>query len=389
MRIFLYLLAIVCIGILCIVAGGAWGIKYYNAPGPNTEEITVIIPKNTGFQEITHILHESGIIEHPVVFGVTAVLQDKARLIKAGEYAFPAYTSPKDVLISLVEGKTVIHRLTVPEGWMASQITALIEKENKLSGELPLDIGEGELFPDTYYFSRGDSRAELVARMKRDMRSTLMMLWEKRQADLPFRTPQEALILASIVEKETGVESEYKTVASVYINRLRQNMLLQADPTVIYGITLGKEVLQRALKISDLRVDSPYNTYTRAGLPPGPIASPSRKALEAVLDPAQTNYIFFVANGIGGHNFSSTLESHNKYVTQFRNLLKSQREKKVIPVKAADSAPKTKNAMAVPESDTIESEAAELAPVKKLPTEKFILPESTIEILNDDFAIQQ
>lgn len=335
-RVFYYLLAIAVVGIIAGVAVIGWGIKYYNAPSKTQEEITVIIPKGSGFEGATNILHENGVIEHPLAFSIAAVVLDKSHLIKAGEYAFPAGTSPKEVLSSLVEGKTVVHKITIPEGLTTTTVLALVEADDRLSGDIPADIQEGELLPDTYYFSRGDNRSELVGRMKRDMRSLLMELWEKRRPDLPFRTPQEALVLASIIEKETGVSSEYRTVSSVYINRLRKGMLLQADPTVIYAVTKGKEPLGRPLKYSDLRMKSPYNTYVTLGLPPGPIASPGRRALSAAFDPEETNYIFFVADGRGGHNFSVTLDEHNSFVSQFRAILKNQQEKKMdmIPEKA-------------------------------------------------------
>lgn len=327
LRVLLFLLAILVVGALVLTAAVGWGIKYYNAPGNTEEIVTVLIPKGTGFEQITDILHESQLIEHPLAFAAIAIALDKSRLIKAGEYEFPANVSPKEILASLIEGKTVIHKITVPEGYSTSQVLSIITQEEKLVGNTPVDIQEGELLPETYYFSRGDDRGEIISRMKRDMRVALMDLWEKRRTDLPFRTPQEALTLASIVEKETGVESEYTTVASVYINRLHKGMLLQADPTVIYAITQGKETLGRALKYSDLRLDSPYNTYVTVGLPPGPIANPGRKALEAAFNPANTDYIFFVADGKGGHNFSNNLSQHNSYVSQFRTVLKNQRAK--------------------------------------------------------------
>lgn len=346
-KFLLSILALLVAGGLILAALIGWGIKYYNAPGQNTESVTVIIPKGTGFEGVTKLLYEGGVIEHPLAFSAITIVTDKARLIKAGEYAFPEQVPPKDVLASLVEGKTVIHKLTVPEGYSTAQILDMVGQEDKLAGDVPSDIQEGELLPETYYFSRGDSRPELVARMKRDMRALLMELWEKRRSDLPFRTPQEALALASIVEKETGIDSEYATVASVYINRLKKGMLLQADPTVIYALTQGKKPLGRPLKLSDLRMESPYNTYVTPGLPPGPIANPGRRALEAVFNPADTDYIFFVATGSGGHNFSRTLDQHNAYVSQFRSLLKDQKEKsmkeadkpKMDPVPAAVAPP--------------------------------------------------
>lgn len=322
-RVLLFLLAMAVSASLVVAVVAGWGIKYYNAPGPNTDSVTVIIPKGTGFQTITTLLEDHGVIEHPTAFSAIAVLFDKANSVKAGEYEFPARVPPKDVLDSLVEGKTVVHRLMIPEGFTTRQILDLIANEEKLQGDAPQDIKEGELLPETYYFSRGDSRVELVARMRRSMRSLLMELWENRRANLPYRTPQEALTLASIVEKETFLDSEYGTVASVYVNRLRKGMPLQADPTTIYAITLGQYTLDRPLRYSDLRMESPYNTYVSKGLPPGPIANPGAKALAAALNPPETDYLFFVADGTGGHNFAVTYEEHSINVQKYRAKLRA------------------------------------------------------------------
>lgn len=323
-RVLLFLLALAVLAALIVATTVGWGIKYYNAPGPNPESVTVIIPKGTGFKGITDLLAEGNVVEHPRVFSGIAVLFDKADKVKAGEYAFPAHVPPKDVLESLVEGKTVIHRLAIPEGFTTFQILQMVENEEKLTGDMPTDIKEGELLPETYYFSRGDSRSELLSRMRRSMRSLLMELWETRRANLPFRNPQEALTLASIVEKETSLPSEYGTVASVYINRLRKGMKLQADPTVIYAITMGEEIFNRRVLYSDLRRESPYNTYYTTGLPPGPIANPGRGALTAALNPPETDYIFFVADGRGGHVFSVTYAEHSRNVENFRAILRNQ-----------------------------------------------------------------
>lgn len=324
-RVFLFLLALLVLAALIAATTIGWGIKYYNTPGPNINETTVIIPKGTGFKTITAMLEEAGVVEHPQAFSVIAVILDKAKKVQAGEYAFPEHVPPKDVLESLVEGKTVIHRITVPEGLTTFQVLALIQEEEKLEGQIPNDVKEGELLPETYYFSRGDSRREIVSRMRRSMRELLLKLWDERRSDLPYRTPQEAVTLASIAEKETSLDAEYGLVASVYVNRLRKGMKLQADPTVIYGITNGKENFGRRLLYRHLREDSPYNTYVNTGLPPGPIANPGKLAITAALNPPETDYIFFVATGTGGHNFSVTYKEHSRFVDQFRAKLKAQK----------------------------------------------------------------
>ncbi|MCH2547156.1 MAG: endolytic transglycosylase MltG [Alphaproteobacteria bacterium] len=338
MRFVLFLLALLVLAALVVATAIGWGIKYYNSPGPNDAKTTVIIPKGTGFAGITQLLDSAGVIKHPKAFSAIAVVLEKAKKVQAGEYAFPANVPPKDVLESLVQGKTVIHRITIPEGLTTREVIAMVEEEDKLQGTIPGDIKEGELLPETYYFSRGDSRGEIVTRMRKSMRVLLLELWDDRHADLPYRTPQEAITLASIVEKETSLNDEYGKVASVYINRLRKDMKLQADPTVIYAITLGQEDFNRRVLYSDLRRESPYNTYTSKGLPPGPIANPGKMALIAALSPPETDYIFFVADGTGGHNFSITYAQHSKYVKQFRKLLSDQR-KNVKKTTASDSSP--------------------------------------------------
>ena len=323
-----FALVVLC-GLLATALFG-WGIKYYNAPGPLAAETAVIIPKGSGLAQISAALAESEVILYPQAFRIATLIQGKGQSIKAGEYAFTAGVTPENVLESLVSGRTVVHKITIPEGLTTAQIRTILMNEEKLEGTVPADVKEGELLPETYYFSRGDTRGEIMARMKQGMREQLMTLWSTRRQNLPYRTPQEALVMASIVEKETGVAEEYGQVASVYVNRLRRNMLLQADPTVIYAVTKGEQNIGRPLTRSDLRLESAYNTYVFLGLPPGPIANPGKRALAATLNPPETDYIFFVANGKGGHNFSTSLDDHNRYVRQFRALLKKQREEKQV-----------------------------------------------------------
>lgn len=317
-----------CVGtllVMTLVAAGcyAWGVKYYNNPGPLTAPAIVYIPKGTGFRQSVQLLAQGGAVEYPFAFEVITVLLGKNKQMKAGEYEFPAGASPMAVTDALISGKTVVHKLTIPEGLTTTQILEMVNTESALAGDLPAGITEGELLPETYYFSRNDERNAIVLRMRDGMRTFLIEQWAKRRLDLPLRNPQEALVLASIVEKETGIDNEYGKVASVYVNRLRKNMLLQADPTVIYAITKGKQSLGRSLKYSDLRMQDSYNTYVMLGLPPGPIANPGRKAIEAVMNPPETDYIFFVANGRGGHNFAVGLKEHNANVAKFRELLDS------------------------------------------------------------------
>ena len=308
-------------------AAFASGVYYYTASGPLAESTTVVFKRGIGFHGIVDELAEKNIIRSPLLFKAIAVISGDARRFKAGEYAFEMASAPKDILDMIANGRVVVRKITVPEGFTASQVIALITAETALDGPVPTTVEEGSLLPQTYHFMYGDTRAELTNRMQAGMRSELNALWAKRAEGLPLDTPQQALTLASIVEKETGVPSERGRVAAVFINRLKKGMRLQSDPTVIYGIEKNRgKPLGRALLSGDLDDPSPYNTYQVVGLPPGPIANPGRDALAAVLNPPQTNELYFVATGDGGHNFAATLDEHNKNVKIYRARI-AQKEK--------------------------------------------------------------
>jgi UPF0755 protein len=295
----------------------AYGIYYYDTKGPLTEQTTVVLPRGQGFQSIVSNLANQRVVAKPLLFRLISVATGNARRFKAGEYQFPAGSSPHEVMTMLAEGRVLMHKVTIPEGWTSQQVMALLDAEQALSGEVKQHVAEGSLLPDTYQFLRDDKREMLIAHMQSAMGQQLAQLWEKRAPNLPFATPQQAVTLASIVEKETGVDSERGRVAAVFINRLRRGMRLQSDPTVAYGIDpSGKR--GRPLTTTDLHTETPYNTYTIDGLPPGPIANPGKAALMAVLNPPQTDELYFVATGNGGHNFSSSLEQHNSFVQQYR-----------------------------------------------------------------------
>ncbi len=264
-------------------------------------------------------------IAHALPFEAVAVITGKARQFKAGEYLFPAGITPADAMEMIAAGKVVVHKLTVPEGWRTLEILEMLSKETRLSGDMPVP-DEGALLPETYHFLRDDSRGELLARMQSDMSKVLAELWAKRKEGLPVKTPQEALVLASIVEKETGVPEERKRVAAVFINRLNKKMPLQSDPTTVYAIEKDKGAMGRELLAADLKYDSPYNTYKYAGLPPGPICNPGRASIEAVLNPLETDELYFVATGTGGHNFAASLKEHNNNVKKYRAELKEQKQ---------------------------------------------------------------
>jgi UPF0755 protein len=313
--------------VLALVGAGAALLAYrdFVDAGPLAEPKTVVLPRGAGVEGVARALESTGVIRHHQVFTVGVALLGARRPLKAGEYAFPAGIAAAEVMRLLQEGRTVVRRLTVAEGLTTAQVLALIAGAEALDGALPAPPpGEGELLPETYNYSWGDPRAGMVQRLRRGMSELLAEAWRQRAPDLPLASAREALILASIVDKETGVEAERPRVAAVFLNRLKRGMRLQSDPTVIYALTEGTRPLGRELTRADLDRQSPYNTYVSLGLPPGPIANPGRASLLAVTHPATTDALYFVADGTGGHVFAATLEEHNRNVARWRRL---QREK--------------------------------------------------------------
>lgn len=298
--------------------------RQFESPGPLESEIDVVVPRGAGLKTIAQTLAGAGVIRDALAFRLGVTFHAAARDLKAGEYRFPAAVSMREVMEILISGETVVRRLTIPEGLTSREIFALVAAAEGLSGDpgpVPL---EGSLLPETYHYSWNDDRGALIGRMQTAHRELVRELWAGRDPDLPFGSPEEAVILASIVEEETALDGERALVASVFINRLKLGMRLQSDPTVVYGLTRGQAPLGRALTRQDLATPNPYNTYLNDGLPPGPIANPGRAALEAALDPADTSYLYFVADGSGGHAFAETLDEHNRNVAEWRKL---QRQK--------------------------------------------------------------
>lgn len=314
-----------------VIAGWTQLSAYLARPGPAAEETVVVLPRGAGLAQITASLRDARVIDHPWLFRLAVRVSGRDRALKAGEYAFPAAISARSVINMLANGQTVARRLTVAEGLTVAEIYQLLEEAQGLSGELPPPPPEGSLLPETYFYAFGDRRAELVRRMAQAMDATLAELWPTRAAGLPFSSRKEALTLASIVDKETASAAERPMVAAVFVNRLRRGMRLQADPTVIYGLTAGEGPLGRSLSRRDWEDDSAYNTYRIDGLPPGPIANPGRASIEAVLNPAEVDYLYFVADGSGGHAFARTLDEHNRNVALWRKIKSGERPRPVEP----------------------------------------------------------
>ena len=317
------LLAVIILG----TAGGTsqWLKSAYQAAGPLLVPATVIIHKGANTIEIATRLRQAGVISDTKLFGWGLRLFADAKPLRAGEYVFKPAMSLAQVIAHLQTGKTVIRKVTIAEGLSNMEITELLTNTRGLHGLLGPLPTEGQLLPETYHFSYGDSRAGLVKRMRKAMTRLLTKAWQNRSGDLPLKTPAEALVLASIVEKETGVASERSRVAGVFINRLRIGMRLQSDPTVIFGITEGRKRLGRSITKSDLRTATAYNTYVINGLPPGPITNPGRAAILAVLNPADTKELYFVAAGSGSHAFARTLKEHNRNVAKWRKIERARK----------------------------------------------------------------
>lgn len=316
------------LGCILLAAAGFAVTTYYTAnyfsnPGPLTTLTTIVIPNGASTKSITRQLASKNIINQPFIFFWTLRLTKKDTQLKSGEYTFAPGTSPTEVTEKLLQGKVVEHQITLPEGWTTAQVLEALKSNDKLTGELPESIKEGSLLPETYTYRLGDSRAFIISQMQQAMGETLDALWQDRSEYTPVKTKEEAVILASIIEKETAVPEERSHIAGVFTNRLKSNMPFQTDPSVIYAITQGNYILERPLTKKDLKIDSPYNTYLHKGLPPGPIANPGKEAIFAALHPMATKDLYFVADGNGGHAFAQSLQEH------IRNIHKWQKRKRL------------------------------------------------------------
>lgn len=318
-----------------LIAALIWGWSVYYAPGPAAragDTTIVTLPSGSGVPAIAATLKESGVIRSIDMFKAAAALTGADRRLRAGEYEVPDRASLRSVLKLLTDGRVVRHVVTVPEGWSSAQVVDILNRQSVLTGTVDVPA-EGSLWPETYEVARGETRAAVVARMQRAMTENLAELWAARGPGTVVRSPEEAVILASVVEKETGVASERPRVAAVFSNRIRLGMRLESDPTIIYGITKGRP-LGRGIRQSELAADTGYNTYLISGLPPTPIANPGRDAIAAVLNPPRSEDLFFVADGTGGHVFARTFDEHLVNVARWREV---ERRKAGLPPAGATS----------------------------------------------------
>ena len=316
-------------GIVLLVAIG-FAKREFSAPGPLREEVIVVLPKGAALMDTSRLLALHGAIGtefgQEFLFRLGARYRREDRAIRYGEYLIPAGASMEEVLALLVSGETIEHKMTVAEGLTSYQIVEILRASEILTGEIAEVPPEGSLAPNTYFIQRNQSRGDVLKRMAEAQATVLAEAWEQRADGLPLASAEEVLVLASIVEKETGVADERGRVASVYVNRLKRGIKLQSDPTVVYGVTEGKGPLGRGLRRSELDRATPYNTYVIDGLPPTPIATPGRDAIMAVVNPEETDFLYFVADGTGGHVFATTLKEHNRNVAAWRKI-----EKKIKP----------------------------------------------------------
>jgi UPF0755 protein len=310
------------IGLAAVVVGAIAafiGYQEFTAPGPLAEKKIYEIDRGLDTRGIAQKLQEQGIISDARIFTAAAYLGNLlGGKLKAGEYEFPAGASMDEVLGIVASGRAITYKVTIPEGWTSEMAVNRLRENEVLTGEIVTIPPEGTIRPDTYVFKRGMTRQKLLEDMQLAQKQLIDELWKNRTPNDVIKTKEDAIILASIVERETGRADERAEVAAVFLNRLRKGMRLQSDPTIIYGIVGGKGRLDRPITKTDIATPTPYNTYTIDGLPPGPIGNPGAAAIEAVLNPAKSNNLYFVADGTGGHAFAETLEQHNANVAKWR-----------------------------------------------------------------------
>ncbi len=334
---FRFLILLVVLGVIG-VGVAEWANEIWSQPGSAKRETVVLIAPGSRSHDIAAQLQSAGAVGNALLFEAELHFHGAASNVKAGEYALPAFASMSDVARILVEGKSIQHKLTAAEGLTSDMIHKLVMADPVLVKDPGPVPAEGTLLPETYLFTRGTSRAEIVGRMESAEKKFLDEQWAKRTQGLPLTTPEQAMIMASIVEKETALPAERRHIAAVFVNRLKVGMKLQSDPTIIYGITKGYP-LGRGIRESELQADTPYNTYAITGLPPTPICNPGKDSIAAVLNPAASPDLYFVANGKGGHVFASTMAQHERNVVAWRAVERARQG--LSPVEVAKPA-KTK-----------------------------------------------
>jgi UPF0755 protein len=342
--------AIITLLLLLLIGAGAvyyYGRQALEKPGPLQEDKVVNIPARAGARDIAEVLNREGVTDvNPWIFVGSVHALKAAADLKPGEYAFQKNASLRNVIATIVEGKVVQHSVTIPEGLTSEQIVARLSDNDIFAGSVREIPREGTLLPETYKFPRGTSRDQVIQRMQQAQKRVLAEIWERRSPDIPVKTPEQLVTLASIVEKETGKPDERSRVAAVFVNRLKQKIKLQSDPTIIYGLVGGKGTLGRPIKRSEIVQPSPYNTYVIEGLPPGPISNPGRASLEATANPARTRDLYFVADGSGGHAFTETYGEHQKNVARLRAMEK-QTQNDTVELDEAPPAPNAADPAAV------------------------------------------
>jgi UPF0755 protein len=330
------------LSLILIVGGGILlvGKQRFDTRGPLAEDKVVNIPRGFGVRDIAELLTREGVIDQPWVFiGGVYALKLRGREVKYGEYQFPRQASLDDAITTMTEGKVVQHHISVPEGLTSDQILQKLLDADVLTGNVREVPREGSLLPDSYKETRGTPRELVIKRMQDKQREEVQKIWDHRAADLPIKSPEQLVVLASIIEKETGRNDERTRVAAVFVNRLKLKMKLQSDPTIIYGLAGGKGNLGHPITESEKKQPTPYNTYIIDGLPPGPICNPGRASLEAAANPARTKELYFVADGSGGHIFSENYDQHQKNVERLRSIERQQRGEIAAPSATAAAAP--------------------------------------------------
>ncbi len=321
------LLSFVLLGALATVGGLVWLMKEARSPGPLTEDKTVMIMREDDGASIADQLERAGAINSAMWFNILTTLDGNRGALKRGEYALKAGMSMNEIENELIAHHVIRYKITIPEGLTSEQVVDRLREDTVLTGDIPEPPREGSLMPDTYYFERGDTRLSILTRMAKIQAKTVDEIWKQRAPDLPIKSPWEMVTLASIVEKETGKTEERPRVAGVFINRLEKHMRLGSDPTIVYGLVMGKGTLGRSITRADLNQSTPYNTYIIDGLPPGPICNPGKAALEAVARPTRSKDLYFVADGTGGHAFAETLDQHQKNVAHWRQIEKDVKDR--------------------------------------------------------------